>query len=186
MKSRQLIIGSILFSLAFITALVALVGSEQPNAMVLVPLHVDSANRASLEQRQLDQTLPVVMDHFSSAVAKGDLPTVKVLVTQGEDVQRVNSVTGRTPLYLAVSDTHLDVATYLIAKGASVRVQDKAGVTPLHLAVESRQPAMVDLLLKNAADPSSKDRRGITPLHIALGNKSTAIIQLLRQSGARD
>ena len=59
---------------------------------------------------------------------------------------------GYTPLDWAAARGHLEVADYLIRRGAKVNVADGTGWTPLHLAARAGHLDLVKLLVKHGAD----------------------------------
>lgn len=61
------------------------------------------------------------------------LGRVKDLVEQGADVNAKDEY-GRTPLYVASEEGHIDVVKYLLEHGADVKVKDKNGGTSLNWA----------------------------------------------------
>jgi ankyrin repeat protein len=187
---RHVTVGAILFSFVFITALVTLVSNglgntDQSNA-VSIPTHIGEASQTALTSSQPDTTAHETSDAFSIAVASGDIASVKAQLAQGADLERENDADGRTPLFVAVGNMRLDMASFLLEKGANVQAQDKFGMTPLHVAVQSRQKEMVALLLKHAANPNARDARGISPFQLARANSTPEVVQLLQDSGAHD
>ncbi|MCC7264594.1 MAG: ankyrin repeat domain-containing protein [Candidatus Latescibacteria bacterium] len=59
-----------------------------------------------------------------------------------------------TPLMETVSESQLEVARYLLAKGADVHAQDRYGNSSLMLTTFSQNTAMADLLLSYGASVS--------------------------------
>lgn len=108
------------------------------------------------------------------AVKSGNLNRVREIIKS--DPSAVNArgeKYGDTPLHKAVMSDDLQIAAFLISKGADVKAKSKLGWTPLHQA-KSRK--MAKLLVEKGADIEAKDRDGYTPLHTAatLGNLETA------------
>jgi ankyrin repeat protein len=71
------------------------------------------------------------------AVRRGDLETVKVLLTAGADI---NQLTGSrwSPLLVATHNRHYQIGSFLMDRGADTTIANKAGWTPLYLAVDNR------------------------------------------------
>lgn len=98
-----------------------------------------------------------------SAAELGDLERVRLLVTQGADMNaRTRRVMfGWTPLLAAIYHERTNVALYLIQSGANVNMADDMGETPLMRAVEQGETLVVKELLSRGADLYAKDRSGI-------------------------
>ena len=58
---------------------------------------------------------------------------------------------GLTPLHVAASQGHKDVAESRIAKGADINARTGSGETPLALAIEKKHESVVKLLKKLGA-----------------------------------
>lgn len=128
-----------------------------------------------------NQPVIVPQSPLNAAVAQGDLSEVQKLVNSGADVNSTDAVDGRGALFTAVADTHIEVAKYLISKGAAINTQDKLGMTPLHAAVLANQQAMVALLLEKKALTNIRDNDGKTALDIANHAGNMEIVTLLQQ-----
>ncbi|MFZ8811217.1 MAG: ankyrin repeat domain-containing protein [Pyrobaculum sp.] len=96
--------------------------------------------------------------------AKGDLETVRLLLSRGAD-PNARDDRGRTPLHYAVKADD-EVVVELIKAGADVNARDGRGRTPLHWAVAARNNA--ETLLYFEANPNVQDVFGNTPLHYAV------------------
>ncbi|HUU39879.1 MAG TPA: ankyrin repeat domain-containing protein, partial [Desulfatiglandales bacterium] len=92
----------------------------------------------------------------------------QMLIKYGADVNAVD-VSGRTPLYYAVSSGSEDLVKVLIAKNANVDIADDDGWTVSHLAIMNYKKSnnMLELLLSYNVDINAKDVDGKTPLHWA-------------------
>jgi len=106
------------------------------------------------------------MKPIHEAVREGILGDVMRL-SESEDVQGFDDG-GFTPLHWAVFGGHVDVAGFLISKGADVdRLTKYSGSTPLRVACSKGQSACVELLLAHGADANAINRDGWTPLMTA-------------------
>lgn len=63
------------------------------------------------------------------AAARGDVPEVKRLVTEGADCNCCTSggIAGKTALHLASADGHFDVVRFLVDNGSDIDAQTKFG-----------------------------------------------------------
>ena len=113
---------------------------------------------------------------LSGHIAKGDLSRVKLWVLR--DPKAVNRMVGVVnkdgvevlvlPLHVASTFGQLEIATYLLDRGANINQgMEPGGMTPLHYACGEGHVKVVDLLLERGADPSIATPMGYTPLMVA-------------------
>lgn len=102
------------------------------------------------------------------AAEEGDSETVKVLLQEKPDRVFTTDTHGNTPLHLAASNGHKNVAELLLANKAVVDAKDNNGCTPLQGAAWNGHPDVAELLLANGADVNAKDNHGATALQKAL------------------
>ncbi|XP_076165190.1 tankyrase isoform X2 [Ptiloglossa arizonensis] len=118
------------------------------------------------------------------AAKKGNLARVQRLVTQDNincrDAQGRNS----TPLHLAAGYNNLEVAEFLLERGADVNAQDKGGLIPLHNASSYGHLDIAALLIKYNTVVNATDKWGFTPLHEAAQKGRTQLCALLLAHGA--
>lgn len=98
------------------------------------------------------------------ASIQGDLPLVKTLVLQKNAL--VDHI-GWKPLHYACATGKLDVAQFLVSKGAIVDSQSLNGTTPLMMAVQSGNEDLVKFLLDNGADLQMKNSFSLSAIDIA-------------------
>ena len=110
---------------------------------------------------------------FLLAVEKGDDGGVKILIEiGGVDVNKLETHTGNTALWIAARRGHLEVVEHLIEKGGDVNIASKDGSTPLIVACKGNYKEVVALLLDKGADVTKKMRRdGSTALDAARKNE---------------
>ncbi|GFY65411.1 putative pre-16S rRNA nuclease [Trichonephila inaurata madagascariensis] len=137
---------------------------------------------------------------FLRAAAKHNCGKVVELLTERGANIDLKGEKGETPLFSAVKEGHINMARFLIEKGADINVQcSYNGYTALHTAVDKSNPSMmkqfnkvntadyieiIKLLIEKGADINVQDNYGGTPLHLAVtfGNlKATTL--LLEQEG---
>jgi uncharacterized protein len=148
------------------------------------------------------------------AAREGDLPSAKVLLDAGADVNQTSEYAW-TPLLTATNNRHYQLGKYLIERGADANIANKGGWTPIYLATDNRnieggdypvpKPDMdhleyIKFLLDHDADPNprAKDNTltrtiftmqwfyeaGATPFVRAAQSSDTALMQLLLDYGA--
>lgn len=99
------------------------------------------------------------------------LDQTKALVEHGADVNE-GSLTGMTPLILALGNHQLDIAKYLIEHGADVNAQTRDGLTPLSVAPDAES---VKLLIAHGADVHAVPQDGLFLTNVNAG-KMRALI----------
>ncbi len=99
----------------------------------------------------------------------------------------MNPRSATTPLIVAVQARNLEIAGFLLSRGADVNAPD-AGGTPLHYAVETRTGIsgidILRLLLEQGAVVDKRNDAGETPLLRAAAGGKLEEASLLLASGA--
>lgn len=98
------------------------------------------------------------------ASINGDLPLVKTLVLKNR--AQVDHI-GWTPLHYASAKGQLEVAEFLLSKGALVDSLNLGGTTPLMMAVQSGNINLVKLLLDKGANLQLRNGLGLSAIDIA-------------------
>ena len=88
---------------------------------------------------------------------------------------------GRTPLWKACYEGHVDAARLLLDNGAEVDRADEDGRTPLFIAYREGHVDAARLLLDKGADVNKADEDGETPLSIAKQQGHSAVVALLEE-----
>ncbi|UYV68873.1 hypothetical protein LAZ67_6001392 [Cordylochernes scorpioides] len=114
------------------------------------------------------------------AATKGNLRIVECLVNAKANLEMSNK-DGKTALNLAVY--HLDIAKFLIAKGANINTQSKWGSTPLINSVY-RDMETVRCLVEARAKLDTADIEGYTALNTAVELGYLDIVKYLVEQGA--
>lgn len=122
------------------------------------------------------------------AAQKGRDHIVRILLRRGMSFDERDS-DGRTPLVLAVMESHVAVIRALLAYGARVDDVDHEGRSALHWAVLQRDEAVLSLLLDHSnsgrtLNIDAYDNVGWTPLHLAVERGFEVGMLLLLQHGA--
>jgi len=122
-----------------------------------------------------------------SAAARGHVHRLQTLI-EGKAVDvNTRDAKGRTPLHVAVEKGQLDVAKYLIAKGAEIGARTKEDdLTPLGLVFKARKqgPQMAALLIENGADANERYATSITVLMLGVRYGNLETIKVLLSGGA--
>lgn len=117
---------------------------------------------------------PISMEELSAALYRGDLAKVQAYIKSGGDVNAKDKEL--TPLMQLAQRSHndpqvrqnwLEIAEYLVSRGADVTSKDKWGATALHHAAFWGADWLVPLLLKKGASVDQQDDKGNTPLFFA-------------------
>ncbi|XP_074599566.1 palmitoyltransferase ZDHHC17-like [Brevipalpus obovatus] len=117
------------------------------------------------------------------ATQHGALDRVKQLIDDGYDVHQQDSE-GVTVLHWAAINNRLEIASYLLSKGADVNaIGGDLRSTPINWAVRQGQLKMVVLLLQHGADPAILDSEGYNCLHLAAQFGFTSIAAYLIAKG---
>lgn len=89
----------------------------------------------------------------------------------------------RTPLHYAALRGHLDVAEYLLSKGANINARDNASETPLYEAATEGYADLVKFLLSNGADLHIQSGSG-SPIRVAALLGNVDVVRILIRNGA--
>jgi YVTN family beta-propeller protein len=121
-------------------------------------------------QRNIDDSHTGSPDALVRAVSRGNLDQVKKLLGRG--AKRINarqSGSGSTLLSTSAFHGHLDIAKYLIQRGAKVDATNNDGNTPLLVAAFMCRTEIVKFLLKKGASTGLKNKRGEIPVGVVSG-----------------
>jgi len=99
------------------------------------------------------------------AANQGEIDAVQEILDAGEIAVDEPGAAERTALQRAVGGGHLELATFLIERGANVNKKDKAGRTSIHWASIGGNHECIAMLLEHKADPNEKTTSGLTALH---------------------
>jgi ankyrin repeat protein len=123
-------------------------------------------------------------EEIHEAVKRGDLAAVREILAARPDGIGAVDERGYTPLHVAAREGRLQIASFLIEKGADIEAKNPTGFTPLFLAVLGKRPDAVRLCLEKGADPNGETRFQTTPLFTAAESGDPEIVRLLIEKGA--
>ena len=119
------------------------------------------------------------------ASANGDLAAVKKILSEGADINAVDSK-GRSALIEAAWGGYSGIVKVLIDGGADVNCVDNSGFTALMRAVEEQDVSIVSMLIEKGADVNTRGFvKGSTPLMLAAEKGDCKIIEILLDNGAK-
>lgn len=143
---------------------------NQPDAVTLLIEHgakVDSRDRFGFTPFMAALAFPP--EGFDAA---------EVLLASGADPNAQDKADQLTALHWAAGRGRLEVARFLLAKGAAINFRGGSGGTPLQEAVWRRRMEMIGFLVANGADVHAANRAGDTPMDLARGNAE--VLKLLQ------
>ena len=125
-----------------------------------------------------------------TAIKKGDVETVRLLVEAGADVNAAEGFGGNTPLHEAVEEGNAEIVQILVDAGADIEAEGFMGQTPLGLAAEEGATEIMQILLGQGADngtPEGEDKQtpviGSEALFTAIEKGDVETVRLLVEAG---
>lgn len=118
------------------------------------------------------------------AALKGDLAMVKEILAKDPSLLNAKGRNEKAPLHWAAQGGHLEVAKFLIARGANVNELNIQKETPLVYAAEGGYLKLAELLIAKGADINVRTALQASPIHYALWSDRTAMVKLLLRKGA--
>jgi ankyrin repeat protein len=114
--------------------------------------------------RKEDSSLSLI--HFVAMM--GDVDVMDLLVSRNlVNINARSSLSGATPLHLAIGQGNENMVSFLLDHGAKVNAKSMIGNTPLHSAVSKYLPSIVELLMKHGASMSALNKEKKTAIDIA-------------------
>lgn len=113
------------------------------------------------------------------AVFASDIESVKSLLNEGADINKLERYIGGSALHVAARSGQHEMAQLLIDSGARVDLRDRSDYTPLHNAAWVGNLDMVKLLLNAGADISATTYSGRTPLSCAQESYQVEVIEYI-------
>ncbi len=124
-------------------------------------------------------------DPIHDAAKGGDIEKIKLLISNGANLETQTDYYKYTPLHLAAQWDRTSVVKVLINAGANIEAQDLGKNTPLILASKKGHTEIVKLLLHAGANLETPDEYSkYNSLHWSASYGHTAITKLLLNAGA--
>ena len=118
------------------------------------------------------------------ASREGNLSIIKAMLQKGFDIE-TKTDSGNSALKIASKKNHIELATFLIDKGAEINSRShKKDSTPLQAAAKRGNLEIVNLLLRHKADYNIRTHKGNTPLNLAATKNHYKVIKVLLDAGA--
>jgi ankyrin repeat protein len=120
------------------------------------------------------------------ACATGLLPRAQALLQEVPRMIDSHSPDGFTPLALACFFSHLELARWLIDRGANLDLaaRNQMKVAPIHAAAAGHNLEIVRALVEGGADINARQHGGFTALHAAAQQGDEAMVSYLLEHGA--
>ena len=114
------------------------------------------------------------------ALENGDIDKVKKFIEEGMNVNTTHN--GVTPLMIAASKGHADIAEVIIQAGVNVNERSEDGWTALHKAAfDQKETAIIELLMESGIDAEARNRSDKTALNLAEEQGHRDIAKLIRK-----
>ena len=107
-----------------------------------------------------------IRNALGKAIASGNLKETRKLVSIGAPVNGMRREGGSMPLSTAAFHGHLEIAKYLVSRGARVSASNADGNTPLHIAAFMCRTELTEFLLNKGASVTKKNGRGESPIDV--------------------
>ena len=126
---------------------------------------------------------PVAAGPLHDAVKADDIAQVKLLIAQGEDINKRQFPVG-APLHYAAISGNAQIAEVLLAAGADVNIDYPGLGSPLKVAALKGNEAIAVVLIAHGAGVLATSGNGTTPLHAAAEGGHPSMVELLIEKGA--
>ncbi len=155
----------------------------------------DADTPAGGEDKEAASTPSIGSEALYTAIAKGDVAMVRLLVEAGADVNAAEGFGGNTPLHEAVEQGDAEIVKILVEAGADVEAKGYFDSTPLSLAAEEGAAEIMQILLGSGPDADTpaggEDKEaesmpsiGSEALYTAIEKGDVAMVRLLVEAGA--
>eukprot|EP01122_Echinamoeba_exundans_P013977 TRINITY_DN6229_c0_g1_i1.p1 TRINITY_DN6229_c0_g1~~TRINITY_DN6229_c0_g1_i1.p1 ORF type:complete len:781 (-),score=153.69 TRINITY_DN6229_c0_g1_i1:97-2439(-) len=158
------------------------IANQTPLLMAACNGHIAVVRR--LISANADTKIRVASSHESAliyAVQNGHNTIAKELITYDAELLTLATVSGATPLHVAVQVDRKDMVELLLDAGANVNAKKGDGDSPLHIACLLNRVGLISYLIERGANLSAKNNYGATVLHSACSRKRLeTVLELLR------
>jgi ankyrin repeat protein len=120
-----------------------------------------------------------------AAAVGDDLATLRRALDKDPALINMREWDDATLLHDSVGQNHLDVAKYLLNRGADANAVTHDGLTALHMAAQNGNIAIIALLLERGANVNPIDSKGWTPMDRAVKWGHPDAAKVLRRSGGK-
>ena len=119
-----------------------------------------------------------------AAVARFDVPFIKLLLQKGADANAID-IEGKTALIMAINLPLYEEPLQLLLKKSNINLGDIDGNTVLHFAARKDDHDLLRILLKNGANPNQPNKNNFTPFEEACTqSKDPDFLKFLVDAGA--
>ncbi|XP_026863955.2 DNA-binding protein RFXANK isoform X2 [Electrophorus electricus] len=148
---------------------------------------VNHSTTLTNKQRGNEVTVrPATLDNLSihQLAAHGDIAQVKMHITCDNSLLNSQDERGFTPLMWAAAFGEIEMAQFLLEKGADPKTFARERECALSLASAGGFTDIVNIILKHEVDVNSYDWNGGTPLLYAVRGNHTKCVEALLRHGA--
>lgn len=142
-----------------------------------------------MEKTELNNKMFEILNKYHKT--GGETNEIKSLIEQGADVNARDKESGATPLMYAcgsydydkLGNGNIQLARFLITKGAEVNAKDPSGNTALTNSALIGNVEIAKLLISKGANVNIQDRNNATPLmatQVALGEQQQNAVQVAK------
>jgi hypothetical protein len=137
----------------------------------------------AIKPRAMTPRLPLnqLNDGLFNAAKAGNIIRVKVLLSQGAQINAANS-SKETALHAASALGRSSTVSLLLQKGANPNAKTSGGWTPLHSAARFRHTQAARLLVAEGSQINARNHQGKTPValakHVGASATATALMAL--------
>ncbi|OQV07153.1 Ankyrin repeat-containing protein [Cladophialophora immunda] len=129
-------------------------------------------------------TSPSSANQLTTAIERGDLPTVRTHLDKNRDSLTSLDEDGQPPLHVALQENQKHIVAFLLSRGAPVEAVGYHGWRALHIAASLGNLELVELCLSHGAHVDTRTNTQQTALHKAASSKSVAVVRRLLSAGA--
>ncbi len=119
------------------------------------------------------------LNPFVHAAHINNFEIIKFFINTTEVNIDVEDELGNTALIKAAERGNIEIAEFLISKGANINYQNKSGLTPAMKAVEENHYYFLEFFLQYDIDQSKSDYSGRTIKDLANNSRDKRILKLL-------